>query len=112
MQVEQGSVGDQLVIRVLEPKATMAVGAQEFHSELKGTVRSRRGEATLVDLSAVEIIDSFMIYALISARKNAAEVGGSFALVGVNPRVRQILEETRLDHVFDIFETADEAAGS
>lgn len=62
-----------------------------------------------VDLSAVTYIDSSGIAALVEGFQNARGKGQRFALVAVSRPVHAVLELARLDRVFPIFPTVDEA---
>ncbi len=65
----------------------------------------------LVDLSQVRFIDSSGLGALLSGYKNANLHQGVFALVGLQPRVKEMFELTRLNRVFEIFDRVDEVIG-
>ena len=63
-----------------------------------------------VDLSQVSYIDSSGIAALVEGFQNARGKGQRFSLVSVSRPVIAVLELARLDRVFPIFATVDEAA--
>jgi anti-sigma B factor antagonist len=63
----------------------------------------------VVDLSQVSYIDSSGLAVLIEAMQNVAAYGGKFALAGLQEGVRPIFEIARLDQVFQIYPTVDEA---
>lgn len=60
----------------------------------------RDGEALEVDLSAVTLIDSTGISALVRTRRKALSAGRSFSVTAASPSVRRLLTLTRLDEVF------------
>ena len=64
-----------------------------------------RGKKVLVDLSAVEYIDSSGVASLVEAFQRAKKAGQGFALVAVNEAPRRVLQLARLDKVFTIHET-------
>lgn len=64
-----------------------------------------QGKKVLVDLSAVEYIDSSGVASLVEAFQRARKAGNEFALVSVNAAARRVLELARLDKVFIIHET-------
>jgi anti-sigma B factor antagonist len=62
-----------------------------------------------VDLSDVRFIDSSGLGALVSGFKNAVTYKGSLALAGFQDQVRSMFELTRLNRVFDIYVSEQEA---
>ncbi len=67
------------------------------------------GAHVLVDLSAVEYIDSSGVASLVEGYQLAREKGLRFALVGVSQAAMQVLQLARLDTVFPIYEDLDAA---
>lgn len=63
-----------------------------------------------VDLSAVTYIDSSGIAALVEGFQNARGKGQRFSLVAVSKPVHAVLELARLDRVFPIFPSLEDAA--
>ncbi|MBC8101026.1 MAG: STAS domain-containing protein [Cytophagales bacterium] len=63
----------------------------------------------IVDLSAVGYMDSSGFGILLSATKNLRPEGGSLYLVGCNGSIQRMLEITRLNTLFNLYATADEA---
>lgn len=66
----------------------------------------------LVDLVEVRFIDSSGLGALVSGFKNAMSGRSRLALAGLQDQVQSMFELTRLNRVFDIFSTAEEALSS
>ena len=62
----------------------------------------------LVDLSAVDYIDSSGIASLVEAFQKAKKNNTGFALAAPNPAALRVLELARLDRVFRIFATLEE----
>lgn len=63
----------------------------------------------VIDLSDVEIITSDGLGALIRAKKSVTEAGGTFAIAGVRGNIRELFRMTRLDKLFAMYDSADEA---
>ena len=63
----------------------------------------------VVDLTDVTYLDSSGLAVLIEGMQSVQEYGGQFALAGVKENVRPIFEIARLDQVFQIFPTVDDA---
>jgi anti-sigma B factor antagonist len=69
-----------------------------------------RGERKfLVDCSQTGYIDSSGLGALVSLAKKVRDLGGELRIAGLNEDLRSLFELTKLDTLFHISETADEA---
>jgi len=66
----------------------------------------------LVDLHGVVFIDSSGLGALVSGFKSAMSHKGRLVLAGLREQVKSMVELTRLNRVFEIHATADEAISS
>ena len=69
----------------------------------------KRGQAVLVDLSAVTYIDSSGIASLVEALQWARRRGSDLSLVAVSPQALRVFELARLDKVFSIHPDIDAA---
>ena len=66
-------------------------------------------QRVVVDLTDVPYMDSSGVASLVKLLSRARTAGKSVSLAGLNPRVRSIFKITRLDKVFEIHDTAQEA---
>jgi anti-sigma B factor antagonist len=77
--------------------------APRFRHALEAIIE--RGDGWLVlDLTAVEFIDSTGLSVLLSSLRQLGQRGGRMALVCRNPTVLRLFEITSLDTTFDIFD--------
>ena len=77
--------------------------APSFREQLNAVIE--RGGTTLVlDLSAVEFIDSTGLSVLLNGLRLVNQRQGRMALVCANPTVMRLFQITSLDATFDIFE--------
>lgn len=99
--------------------AAMAVveGPTQFIVDNRSDVRQRvraqlqQGRATVVvDLSRTEYVDSAGLGTLVLLNKEARAAGGCLVLAGLSDHVRDLLRLVRLDEVFTIAATVEEAA--
>ncbi len=82
--------------------------APRFWERLNGVIES--GKTLLVlDLSAVEFIDSTGLSVLLNGLRLVNQRGGRLALVCTNPTVLRLFQITSLDTTFDIFDTREAA---
>jgi anti-sigma B factor antagonist len=63
----------------------------------------------LIDLSEATFVDSTVLGALIGANRRLLSKDGALVLVCDNPNIRTIFSLTRLDRVFEIFDTPGQA---
>ncbi len=76
-----------------------------FQSKL----RADASRSLILDLTAVPLADSAGIGALVGAYVSRQNDGRTLGLVGVNQRIHQALEVTRVDNFFRFFNTLAEA---
>jgi len=81
-----------------------AANAAEFLERLTVEVKSSVNSALLVNMEAVEFMDSAGLMALIKAFRLAESLGHRFAICSIAPSVRIMFELTQLDKAFEIFE--------
>jgi anti-sigma B factor antagonist len=99
-------------------EAAMAVveGPTQFIIDNRAVVRQRvrdqleLGRATVVvDLSRTEYVDSAGLGTLVLLNREARAAGGCLVLAGLSEHVRDLLRLLRLDEVFTIATTVEEA---
>ncbi len=81
-------------------------------SELKDYILQmiERGEThIIVQLEHVRFIDSSGLGALLSGHKNTLAKSGRFALTNIQQQVLSMFELTRLNRVFEIYDSVNEA---
>jgi anti-sigma B factor antagonist len=102
----------------IREEAGTAVVAFEGEIDLESSPRAReallaavkRG-AVLVDLAGVAYMDSSGVASLVEAYQLARRNGTRFGIFGLRDAPRRVLELARLDRVFPIFATLEEARG-
>jgi anti-sigma B factor antagonist len=72
-------------------------------------VREDLSRTLILDFSAVPLIDSAGIGAVVGAYVTRQKDGRRFALVGVNQRIHNALEVTRVESLFHFFNSIAEA---
>ena len=100
-------------ITVIKVEGDLVIGAPE--AEFKKTVLQllERGRVNLlIDLSDVGFLDSSGLGALVRAMTTSQNEGGQTKLLGAGPQVRKLLEMTKLDSVFEMFDDLETAASS
>jgi anti-sigma B factor antagonist len=83
--------------------------------EFSGDVRTilmesaPQGRSIVVDMSGVELIDSSGIASLLEAFQNAHKKGKNFTIASIKPPVMRVFKLARLETVFEIEETLEDA---
>ncbi len=102
-------------INVIQPQGPLnASNAAAFQSQLTAAVAASGQSILLVDMAAVESLDSAGLMALVAGLSLAQRLNKRFSLCSVSPAIRMIFELTGLDRVFEIFENRavfEEASG-
>jgi anti-sigma B factor antagonist len=96
-------------VTVFEVDGQLIVGNRH---ELKDLVQAALDEGDrrlLIDFSRTGYIDSSGLGALVSISKRVREAGGELRLAGLNDDLRSLFELTKLDTLFTISETRDQA---
>ena len=69
----------------------------------------RQAQAVILDLSAVEVIDSAGLGQLVFLHEAARSRGKMLRITGAGPHVHELLELTKLDSVLEIYPDVDDA---
>jgi anti-sigma B factor antagonist len=72
-------------------------------------VRATDAPRLILDMSEVPSVDSMAVGALVSVFVSCNKSGRKLALVGLNHRIRNVLQITGVDPLFDVFATVPEA---
>jgi anti-anti-sigma factor len=93
-------------IFVLRFQGRIATGAdQEYLRTKLEEVRSRRSDKVLADFREVSSIGSTGIGFVVGVYTSVVKIpGGRFVLIGANPRVREVLDLTRLSTIIPLAE--------
>jgi anti-sigma B factor antagonist len=100
--------GDGLAVVVLRGELDVAEAA----NAAAALVVVASGHDTIVDLEALEFIDSSGLAALVRARHQARRAGFDLLLAAPQQQVRRMLAITRLLDVFVVHACVEEAAGA
>ncbi|NNE52143.1 MAG: STAS domain-containing protein [Sulfitobacter sp.] len=98
-------VKDQMCLVTVEESRIDAAVALSFKEAMR-RVTEGAGPLVLLDLSQVDFIDSSGLGALVGSMKALAPER-ELRLAGMTPPVRKVLELTRMDTVFTLYDTVD-----
>lgn len=100
---------DSKRVQILQlPVRLQAANAMDVRSQISRAV-DEGAKTIIVDASRTEFIDSSGLAALVSGHKTMNGLSGSFVLAGVQGGAKEIFDLTRLDQVFTMVTTLDEA---
>lgn len=85
--------------------------ARQFHAEVRPFFKSDRPQIVF-DLSSVRQLDAAGVEMLLKCMKEAANRDGDLKLASLSPHAAVVLELTRTDRLFEIYETATDAVKS
>lgn len=105
--VQVSKVGDITVVTLVLDNLTMHDN-EELKEAFTG-VLDGGAKNIVLDLSGTAFISSIIIASLVFMMKRAKEAGDNLILCGVKGGVKEVLELTNLDKVFDIFENKEKA---
>ncbi|MBD2493258.1 STAS domain-containing protein [Nostoc sp. FACHB-280] len=95
-------------IAVIRPQGKLnAANALELERDLTTALTANDVSILLVDLAAVESLDSAGLMALVSALKLAQNLERGLRLCSVSPALKIIFELTQLDEVFEFADNAE-----
>jgi anti-sigma B factor antagonist len=109
MRLEETKSGNIFVVKVLETRIA-ADTATRFKGDLVAYV-TRGNQPIVLDISSVSFIDSSGLGALISSLK-VMGTGGQLVLSGASETVASMFKLTRMNKVFRMFNTTEEAVAA
>jgi anti-sigma B factor antagonist len=105
-------IKDQSGVAVLQVEGQLIVGNRQELKDLVQAALDRGDRRLLIDFSRTGYIDSSGLGALVSISKRIREAGGELRLSGLNEDLRSLFELTKLDTLFSIADTPQQALAS
>lgn len=110
MEIIEEVIDDIIVEIVNLERATLSEAEElKFNVNEKITAGYKK---VIIDLTAVEFIDSTFLGVIVNTLKKVAKMGGDLKLVGFKPSVRSMFELTRLFRVFESYSELQDAIKS
>jgi anti-sigma B factor antagonist len=76
---------------------------------LLGEIKEKKSPKVLLNLKSVRYIDSSGIASLVEGLKASRDQGSRLILYGLSPAVREVMELSRLQRIFEIYDTEEKA---
>ena len=96
-------------VMIVKPAGEIDLGRSPTLRAKLGEVIGRKSSRVIVDLSQVSYMDSSGVATLVEALQQCRAGNQTLVLCSMQPRVRSIFEIARLDMVFKIVESLEEA---
>ena len=109
MRLQENKIADLLIVRPLEKRIDAAT-AMDFKQKMSEWINSGNRRIVL-NLSEVDFMDSSGLGAIISSLKKIGD-DGNMVICGVKETLMSLFRLTRMDRVFDIFPSEEEALKS
>ena len=112
MEIRQRVAGDVAVIDVI---GRMVLGERTNDTLFRAAVAEQLSAGNgqlVVNLSKVTQVDTSGLTALVTAHLSAAKRGGALKLADPIKRIRELLDITRLNTLFVVFDSEDDAIAS
>jgi anti-sigma B factor antagonist len=100
---------DENGVVVVQVEGQLIVGNRQQLKDMVQEAVQRGATRILIDFSRTGYIDSSGLGALVSISKKVREAGGELRLAGLNDDLRSLFELTKLDTLFSIAETREQA---
>jgi anti-sigma B factor antagonist len=79
---------------------------------LLGEIKEKRNPKVFLNLKNVRYIDSSGIASLVEGLKAARDLSSRLILFNLSPAVREVMELSRLQRIFEIYDTEEQALAS
>jgi len=104
------TTGKPVVVKLL-PETVGAQQSQAFYREVEPLLEADRPRLVF-DFTSVRHFDSAGVELLLRCMEEAMKRNGDVKLSGLSPQLSVILEMTRVDRLFEIFENCNDAVES
>jgi len=107
LEIHTEEIADGVVLR---PVGEIDLSCAAMLRQRLGRVQGDQPARLVIDLSAVPYMDSSGVATLVEAMQIARRTGSKLVLAALQEKVRSIFEIARLDMVFAIVNTVDDAS--
>jgi len=108
-RVEVEEVGDVSVARFVDKKILDETNIQIIGNQLVALVDEDVRKKIVLDFSNVEYLSSAALSKLLILEKKSKAAGAKLRFCGIRPDIYQIFTLTKLNKLFDIYDSEDQA---
>jgi len=109
LRIRRDEANGVSVVEFADRKILEELSIQEIGEELDRLVESEPNVKLLLDFKNVDHLSSAALGMLINLNKKVRERNGGLKLSNINRQIYEVFKITRLNRVFDIHDTAEEA---
>lgn len=102
---------DDIIVEIVNLDRATLLEAEELKEQINEKIDSGYVRI-IIDLTAVDFLDSTFLGVIVNTLKKVAKRGGDLKLVGFKPNVRAMFELTRLFRVFESYSELQDAIKS
>ena len=102
-------IGELATVRFTDKKIVDSANIEEMGTEMFSIVEKDHMKHVLLNFDGVEFMSSAALNKLILMDKKVKSVGGVLRLCNLKPEIMEVFTITRLNRVFDIRKTEDDA---
>ena len=106
------SDGEITRVQFLERNILDASAIREIGDQITQVIDQTPNPKVLISFENVEHLSSAALGALISINHHSRQKGGQLRLAEIDSQIQEVFAITKLDRVFQIYQTADAAAAS
>jgi anti-sigma B factor antagonist len=110
--LETTETGDAVIAMLLEEQLIDEILVQKVASQIHELLQDGGPQHLILDLSRVWIVCSSMLSKLITLNKKVQSAGGTLRLCGVSPRLYEVFAITKLNKLFAIYDSRQQALES
>ena len=111
-QLRISRVGEITQIEFIESKILDESNIQQISNEMCSVVDEEATPKVVIRFGNVEHLSSAALGALITVNNRVKGKDGTLCLSEIDTQIREVFAITKLDKIFPIFETSDEAINS
>jgi anti-sigma B factor antagonist len=109
LRIRRDEANSVSVVEFADRKILEELSIQEIGEELDRLVEAEPNVRLLLDFKNVDHLSSAALGMLITLNKKIKERSGGLKLSNINRQIYEVFKITRLNRVFDIHDTAEEA---
>jgi anti-sigma B factor antagonist len=111
-RLEVSQIKDVTVVRLVDRKILDELIIQELDNELSALVEKEGRNQLLLNFCHIEFLSSAALGKLLSLERKVKKLNGRLKLSNIRPEIYEVFQLTRLNQVFEIYDTELEALES